>query len=77
MSCCNAIWCVDDSNNKANSIKTSSQITVVSMLQNWSHMYYSHHIIIKCVGFKPIYYAINLDVAPSSRVFSEFDYMFL
>ena len=46
---------------------------VVSMLQNWSHRYYSHNSNIKCVGsiikwlvFEPIHYA-----------FSEFDYMFL
>ena len=40
-------------------------------------MYFSHHIIIKFVGFEPIYYVINLDVAPSSRVFNKFDSMFL
>ena len=40
-------------------------------------MYSSHHRIIKCVGFKPIHCSINLDVASFSRVFSEFDYIFL
>ena len=34
----------------------------VNILQNWSHIYYNHHRIIKCVGFKPIYCVINLDV---------------
>ena len=50
---------------------------VVNMLQNLSHMYSSHHRIINYVGLKLIHYAINLDVALSSRVFSEFDYVFL
>ena len=59
------------------SIKTSSQIMIISMLQNLSHMYYSHHKIIKRVSFKSIHCAINLDVASSSKVFSEFDYLFL
>ena len=49
----------------------------INILQNWSHMYYSHHRIIKCVGFKPIHCAINLVIASSSRVFSKFDYVFL
>ena len=40
-------------------------------------MYYNHHRIIKCIGFKPIHCAINLDVISSSRVFNEFDYVFL
>ena len=70
---CGAFWCVGDSNGKVDSIKTSSQIMVVSMLHNLSHMYYSLHRIIKCVGFKPIHCAINLDDASSSRVFSKFD----
>ena len=40
-------------------------------------MYSSHHRIIKCIDFKPINCAINLDVASSFRVFSKFDYLFL
>ena len=47
-------------------------------------MYYSHNSnikcvgsIIKCKGFEPIGYAINLDVVSSSMVFSDFDSMFL
>ena len=40
-------------------------------------MCYSHHRIIKCVGFKPIHCTINLDVVSSFRVFSEFDSLFI
>ena len=40
-------------------------------------MYFSHHRIIKYVGFEPIYCAINLDDTPSFRVFNEFDFVFL
>ena len=72
-----AIWWVGDSNGKAYSINTSSQIMVVNMLQNFSHMYYSYHRIIKCVGFKPIHCAINLNTTSSSRFFNEFDSLFL
>ena len=37
----------------------------------------SHHRIIKCVDFNPIYYVIKLNVASFSKVFSEFAYVFL
>ena len=37
----------------------------------------SHHRIIKFVNFKPIHYAINLNAASFSKVFSELDYVFL
>ena len=47
------------------------------MLQNLIYIYSSYHRIIKCVGFKPIYCAINLDVASSSKIFSEFDFLFI
>ena len=40
-------------------------------------MYFSRHIIIKCVGFKSIHCFINLDTASSSKVFSEFDFIFI
>ena len=66
-----------NSNDKTYSIEKSSQIMIVSMLQNWSSMYYSHHIIVKFISFKPIYCVINLDIASSSIVFSDFDYLFL
>ena len=32
---------------------------VVSMLQNYSHIYSSYYSIIKFIDFEPIYYAIN------------------
>ena len=40
-------------------------------------MYFSHHRIIKYVGFKPIHCTINLDDTSSSRVFSKFNSLFL
>ena len=40
-------------------------------------MYYSHHRIIKCVDFELTHCTINLEVVSSSRVFSEFNYVFL
>ena len=50
---------------------------VVNMLQNWNYRYSSHYRIIKYVAFEPIIYVINLDVTSSSKVFSEFDSIFL
>ena len=50
---------------------------VIHMLHNLSDMYSSHHRIVKYVGFKPIHHAINLDIASSSKVVREFDYVFL
>ena len=58
-------------------IEISNQTMIANMLQNWSHMYSIHHKIIKCVGFKSIHCAINLNVLSSSKVFNEFDYVFL
>ena len=40
-------------------------------------MYCSYNSNIKCVGFKPINYSINLDIVSSYMVFSDFDYIFL
>ena len=40
-------------------------------------MYSNYYRTIKCVAFEPIHYVINMNVASSSKVFSEFDYMFL
>ena len=40
-------------------IETTNQIIVISMLQNYSHMYSNHNSIIKIVSFKSIYYVIN------------------
>ena len=58
---------------------------VANMLQNLSHMYYSHNSnikfvnsSIKCVGFESIHYAINPDDDVSSfLVFNDFDYIFI
>ena len=40
-------------------------------------MYCNPHKIIKYVGFEPIHYDIILDATSSSRVLSQFDYVFL
>ena len=68
---------LSDSNNKTYSIRQRHQIMTVNMLQNWNHRYYNYYNVIKYVGFKPIIYVINLDTASSSKIFREFDYMFL
>ena len=60
-----------------NKTKTINQIMVVNMVQNWSHTYYSHYKVIKCIGFEPIHHVINLGVALSFKVFCKFDYVFL
>ena len=38
-------------------------------------MYYIHYRIIKCVSFKSIHNAINMNVASYFRVFGEFYYV--
>ena len=45
---------------------------VVTMLLNWSYKYYSHYSIIKFIGFKMIYYTINM-----SAVFINLLFVFL
>ena len=40
-------------------------------------MYFNYHIFIKYACFEPIYYAINLHAMSSSKVFNEFDCVFL
>ena len=42
------------------------------MLQIWNIRYSRHFWIIKCVGFVPILFAINLNVASFSKVLSLF-----
>ena len=54
---------------KVDLINRRYQIIVISMLKNWSCMYSSHYFI-KCLGFMPIYYDINLDIVSSCMVFS-------
>ena len=54
---------------KADSISRIYQIMVVSILNNWSYIYYSHYII-RFVGFMLIYYVINLNIVSFCFVFS-------
>ena len=58
-------------------IDSSNQIMFVSMPQIWNVRYFWHYWIIKYVGLEPILFAINIDVASSSKVFNIFDYVFL
>ena len=60
------------------------KLIVVNILHNWSHMYYSHKcnikyvkLIIKYIGFKTFYYAINFYDISSFIVFSNFDNIFI
>ena len=71
--------CVSDANDKtySNNKKLQIKIMVVDIVQNFIHMYYSYYKIIKSVDFKSIYYAINLNIVLSFRVFNYFDYIFL
>ena len=55
-----------------------------NMLHNYNYMYPNHNSNIKCVcstirciDFKSIHYAINLNVVSFSMMFSYFYYMFL
>ena len=47
------------------------------MVQNWDLMKSSHYRIFKCISFMLSHYisAIDLDVASSFNVFSEFDFI--
>ena len=65
---------MDDSNKKTYSIEQRYQI---NMLNNLNHRYSNHYKTIKYLGFKLIIYVIDLSVSSSSKVFNEFDYMFL
>ena len=40
-------------------------------------MYFSHYRITKYICFEPIHYVISMNVALFSKVFNEFDYVFL
>ena len=57
-------------------IKTTNQIIVINMLQNYSHIYFNHNSIIKIVSFKSIYYIINLDTVSFSMIFNNLVYVF-
>ena len=56
-------WCTGNSDKQSifDSTEISDLIMVISMLQHWNHRYSSYYRIFKCVGFKPIYYAIKLE----------------
>ena len=76
-SCCGVYLCLgnSDEQSKYEQIQKIKSM-VVNILQNWSHINYNHNSNIKCVGFKSIYYAINLNTVLSFMVFSNFDYLF-
>ena len=57
-------------------IETTNQIIVISMLQNYSHMYSNHNSIIKIVSFESIYYVINPNTISFSMIFSNLVYVF-
>ena len=50
---------------------------IVNILQNLSHKCSNHNINIKYVDFEFIHYAINLNIASSTMIFNEFNYVFL
>ena len=65
--------CVIDSDMQSifDQTKITNQIMVFSMLNNLSFMNYNQYNIIKFIGFKLIYYVINLDIISFSIVFIE------
>ena len=65
--------CVIDSDMQSifDQTNITNQIIVFGMLNNLSLMNYSQYNIIKFIGFKPIYCAINLDIISFSIVFIE------
>ena len=58
-------------------IYSSDQILFASMLQIYNLRYFKYFWIIKCVGIKPIIFAINLDALSFSKVFNTFNFVFL
>ena len=62
---------------KFNPTELSDQILLVSILQILNLRYFRSFLIIKYIGFESIIFAINLDVASSSKIFNTFDYVFL
>ena len=57
-----------DRKDKFDHLKISNYMEV-GMLKNWSCRYSSRYFI-KFVGFMPVYYAINLNIALSCMVFN-------
>ena len=68
---------VNNSDNKTYLIGQIYQIMVFGMLQIWNNRYSSHYRIIKYLGFEPIIYVINLNIALFSKVLNEFNSIFL
>ena len=60
-SCCGVLSMMAIQTSKTNLISRKYQIMIINMLKNWSFRYFSHYFN-KFVGFRPIYYAINLDI---------------
>ena len=57
---------------------------IINMLQNLNNRYSSHNnnikyisLTIKCMDFKPIHNAINMDVVSSFIIFDDFNSMYL
>ena len=71
MSFCNSI-----SDGKFNLIESSDQILFICCRSEIFCILVIFWII-KCVDFESIFFAINLDITSSSKVFSIFNYVFL
>ena len=59
------------------STQTWKKYVVPRVVLNFFTSNSSNYRIIKCVCFKPIHCAINLDATSFSKVFNEFDYVFM
>ena len=66
---------IDNKSNQWSSICYRTRVTSILVTIVISNICVG--LTIKCVGFEPIHYAINLNVVSSSIVFSGFDYVFL
>ena len=56
---------------------------IVNILQNYSHIYYSHNnnikcvsLTIKCMDFELIHYNINMNIVSFFYIFNDFDCIF-
>ena len=56
---------------------SSDQIMFVSMLEIWNLRYSRYFFIIKYIGIELIFFAINLNVVLSFKVYNTFNFMFL
>ena len=57
--------------------QTYKKYVVPQVVLNFFRSNSSNYRIIKCVYFKPIHCVINQDAMSFSKVFSEFDYVFI